>query len=288
MGKDRLGESCVREAYEPRKYRELFSAQDVIYFRCAVGQTDLQVGVGFSCPDFRGKLPEESFLRDHVSGVVLRARRDIENYIATHPEFLTSLIPVIPRPWAPPIVRWMCACAAQAGVGPMAAVAGAISETVGITLLSEDSLSKLWQREPDIGNPDGHRARISEVIVENGGDVFIASSRLRRVGIYAGPSPLSGKIALEIAPGQTPCGICTSSGTVGHSRSFGRCDGAVIVAKDTALADAVATRVANVVKSREDIEEALDTASKIPGIVGAVIVIGDALGAWGDIKLAPA
>ncbi|MGI6519052.1 MAG: UPF0280 family protein [Bacillota bacterium] len=267
-------------AYEPRKYRELFSAPDVIYFRCSVGETDLQVGIGLSEVSSSGELAKNrhavDLLRDRVTRTILRARGEIESYIPTHPEFFTSLVPVIPRPWAPPIARWMCASAARAKVGPMAAVAGAIGQTVGVDLMSAGALF------------NGDQVRIGDVIVENGGDIFIVSSRVRRVGIYAGESPLSGKVALEIAPRQMPCGVCTSSGTVGHSRSFGRCDAAVVVAGDTALADAVATRVANEVRSREDIEDALDIASKISGVTGAVVVIGDALGAIGDIKLASA
>jgi ApbE superfamily uncharacterized protein (UPF0280 family) len=282
---------AMERAHEPRKYRELFSAPDVIYFRCAVGETDLQIGIGLARSRSRARsssgplgepLPLDDqqaapdLLRDRVMSAILRARGEIENYIPTHPEFLTSLVPIVPRPWAPQIVRWMCASAARAGVGPMAAVAGAIGETVGKDLMSASASSSV----------DG--VRVDDVIVENGGDIFVASSCVRRVGIYAGESPLSGKVALEIAPSQMPCGVCTSSGTVGHSRSFGRCDAAVVVASDTALADAVATRVANEVRSQEDIKDALGIASKISGVAGAVVVFGDALGATGDIRLASA
>jgi ApbE superfamily uncharacterized protein (UPF0280 family) len=272
---------AMERAHEPRKYRELFSAPDVIYFRCAVGETDLQIGIGLArARSSRGPLDDRQaapdLLRDRVTTAILRARGEIESYIPTHPEFLTSLVPVVPLPWAPPIVRWMCASAARAGVGPMAAVAGAIGEMVGKDLMSASASSSV------------NGVRVDDVIVENGGDIFIASSRVRRVGIYAGESPLSGKVALEIAPSQMPCGVCTSSGTVGHSRCFGRCDAAVVVAKDTALADALATRVANEVRSREDIEKALGIASRISGVAGAVVVFGDALGATGDIRLASA
>lgn len=249
--------------YEPRRYRELFSAAGMAYFGLIVGETDLQIGIGLGADSPAHTTAE--LQRDAMQAVV-RARGEIEGYILTHPEFLTSLAPVTPRRGAPAIVKWMCDTTALADVGPMAAVAGAIAETVGAGLME----------------------RATDVIVENGGDIFIASSRPRRVGIYAGQSPLNGKIALEIAPGRTPCGVCTSSGTVGHSLSFGQCDAAVIVARDTALADAVATRVGNEVKSKDDIEAALGTASSIPGVSGAVIVIGDALGAWGDVELAPA
>jgi ApbE superfamily uncharacterized protein (UPF0280 family) len=145
----------------------------------------------------------------------------------------------------------------------MAAVAGAISEMTANELLKYSG----------------------EVIVENGGDIFLSTKTTRTVGIYAGNSPLSNKLTIEIEPGKSPLGICTSSGTVGHSLSFGKADAAVIISKDTFLADAAATAVGNRVRTPDDIENALAFAASIQGVVGALIIIGDKLGVWGDIKL---
>ncbi len=103
--------------------------------------------------------------------------------------------------------------------------------------------------------------------------------------MYAGDSPLNGKIALKIYPEKTPLGICTSSGTVGHALSFGKADAAVVISKDAFLADAVATAVGNRVKSVSDIEKAMEFASKIEGIEGVLVIIGDSIGAWGDIEI---
>ena len=172
-------------------------------------------------------------------------------------------MPVAPKETHPYIVERMCDAAQKANVGPMAAVAGAFSELVGLKLLEHSK----------------------EVIVENGGDLFIKSDSIRKIGIYAGKSPLSGKIALEIKPENTPIGVCTSSGTVGHSLSFGRADAVVIVSKDTFLADAAATATGNMVKDAEDIEKAISFASSINGVIGVLIISGDKMGMWGDIKL---
>jgi ApbE superfamily uncharacterized protein (UPF0280 family) len=57
------------------------------------------------------------------------------------------------------------------------------------------------------------------------------------------------------------------------------------VSKDAFLADAAATRLGNLVKQPEDIESALDTISAVEGVSGAVVIIGDKLGVWGDVKL---
>jgi hypothetical protein len=157
----------------------------------------------------------------------------------------------------------MASAAQQAGVGPFAAVAGALAEYVGQAL----------------------RPLSAEVIVENGGDVFMASARRRILGIYAGTSPLSGKIALSIAPNQMPCGICTSSGTVGHSLSFGKADAVTVVAGSTALADACATALGNRIGGAGDIAGGLAWAEQIPGVDGALIIVGETIGAWGQIHL---
>jgi len=148
-------------------------------------------------------------------------------------------------------------------VGPMAAVAGAIAECVGRELLTFSP----------------------EIIVENGGDIFIKTVRKRTVGVYAGESPLTGKIGLEIEAGDTPLGICTSSGTVGHSMSLGRADAVVVLSASTALADAAATAIGNRVNQSTDIDAAIEFGRNIGGLKGIVIIVGKSVGAWGDVKL---
>lgn len=67
--------------------------------------------------------------------------------------------------------------------------------------------------------------------------------------------------------------------------SFGHADAAVIVSKDAALADAVATATGNAVKSKDDIEAGIEFAMAIKGIEGVVIIVGDRMGACGEIKI---
>ena len=145
----------------------------------------------------------------------------------------------------------------------MAAVAGAIAEAVGKDLLSFSS----------------------EVIVENGGDIFLKILKKRLVGIYAGQSPFTGKIALEIKPKETPLGICTSSASTGHSLSLGSADAVIALSPSSALADAVATAVGNKVKGTEDIPGAIEKAQAIKGLHGIVIIQGGKIGVWGKVKI---
>jgi ApbE superfamily uncharacterized protein (UPF0280 family) len=152
-----------------------------------------------------------------------------------------------------------------AGVGPMAAVAGAIAEAVGRDLL----------------------AFSPEVIVENGGDIFLKISEKRLVGIYAGQSSFTKKIALEIMPRETPLGIGTSSGTVGHSLSLGSADAVIGLSSSAALADAAATAIGNMVNTTDDIPKAIEQAGNIEGLRGVIIIIGEQMGVWGGVRIVP-
>ncbi|MFZ5648598.1 MAG: UPF0280 family protein [Bacillota bacterium] len=244
--------------YIIRDYRLRHRQGDLSHFRVAIKETDLDVGVR-----------KDRFSPDLVSLVeklVKEIRGQLEEYISIDPGFLKSLVPYDVRLDAPPIAVAMSNAAKAAGVGPMAAVAGAISEVVGSTLLKHSR----------------------DVIVENGGDIYLRTRCTRTIGIFAGSSPLSHRIALEIKPDQTPIGICTSSGTVGHSLSFGCADAAVILSPSAPLADAVATATGNIVRSHYDLEKAVEFALSVPGITGAVVILGTKLAAKGKIKLVPA
>jgi hypothetical protein len=235
----------------------LFRAGDLTHFQVKVKETDLCVGV--RADRFN---PELVWL---VEKAVKEERLRLEEYIERDPTFLKTLAPHQLLPGAPAIAVSMADASTAAGVGPMAAVAGAFADLVGRLL-----------------------ARYSrDVVVENGGDLYIKATRKRRVGIFAGESPLSNKVAVEILPQHTPLGICTSSAVVGHSLSLGRADAAVVIAGTATLADAVATAACNTVQAAEDIKKALAFTGEIPGVTGAVIIYGDQAGVWGSVKLVP-
>jgi ApbE superfamily uncharacterized protein (UPF0280 family) len=236
--------------HEERFYRKHMKADELVSFNVTVGESDLQIFA-------------ESSLIDETESLLRKYRKEITEYIKIHPEFLTSLVPMDPKENAPEIIKDMCRAGSLAKVGPMAAVAGAISKYVGKTLLRHSE----------------------EIIIENGGDIFLKSKKDRRVAIYAGKSVFSNKIGLMIPNSSGECGICTSSGTVGHSLSFGKADAAVVISKDVVIADAAATATANVVKSKKDMERGLNAAMSIPGVEGVVIIIEDKIGAYGLVNI---
>jgi len=229
-----------------RWYRTWISQGRLCTFQVVVGETDLLVRA------------RDDLSRDALEAA-FEARSQLEAYLRRHPRFGASLRPLSVDPLAPPLVREMAEGAARAGVGPMAAVAGAIAEFVGRRL--------------------GERS--SEVMVENGGDLFLQLEAEALVGIYAGASPWSQRVGLRVPPGRW--GLCTSSGTVGHSLSFGRADAACVLAEGAALADAAATAVGNLV--RNGLKEALRYAARIPGVHGALVIQGSQLGSWGALEL---
>ncbi len=230
-------------------YRALQEAGDLCYFRVSVEETDLSIGA-------RRDLSREAL------AAVLEARRLVTSQIADRPRFRTSLEPLRPHGTESPLIRQMLEAGALAGVGPMAAVAGAIAEYVGRSLIK---LSR-------------------EVVVENGGDVFLFGGKKRSVAVVAGDSPLSGLLAISVEP-KEGCGVCTSSGTVGHSLSLGKADAAMVLARDCALADAAATRLGNLVQDPGKLDGPLEEICAIPGVEGALVIAGDRIGIKGNIVL---
>lgn len=243
--------------YLERTYRNRVRGRGLVSFHVCSKESDLLISV-----DRASFVPE-------LPGVALsllnECRRELEEFLLRDPEFGRALEPYPVSPKAPRLARMMAAAAARAGVGPMAAVAGAIAEVVGRRLLRY----------------------VEEVIVENGGDIFLKALSPRTVGIFAGASPLSERVGLLVRPSPGFYGICTSSGTVGPSLSFGRADAAVVVGSTAALADAVATALGNRVQTAADFPAALNFACQIRGVLGAVVIQGDKLGVLGKIELVP-
>ncbi len=229
-------------------YRSLVKTGDLITSRILVKQTDLLVS------GFRD-------LKEEATVFVHKYRQQIEDYIDRNPSFLRAFSPVEPDPFAPKIIKTMVEAASKADVGPMASVAGAIAEYVGLGLLP-------YSRD---------------IIVENGGDIFIRSEKRREMLLLAESSDVLGlRIAIKASP--KPLGVCTSSGKLGHSLSYGRADAVMVVGHSASMADAAATGIANFIERPSDIKEGLRRAQEM-GVLGVLILIEGQMGAWGQIEL---
>jgi ApbE superfamily uncharacterized protein (UPF0280 family) len=235
-----------------RAYRHLVKVDRLCAYRVVVQETDLMVYSRFN-------------LSESVRESVLEHRGYLEAYIRRHPDFRGAMAPWKTEGPVPGVVGDMVAAAAAAGVGPMAAVAGAIAGRVGGDLLS----------------------RSDEVVVENGGDVFLKTERPVTIGIYAGEARSGLHLGIRIDPGHRPVAVCTSSGRIGHSTSFGNADAVCVVSRSCALADAAATALGNRIRGSQDIRPAIEAGKGIDGIKGLLIVASGRFGVWGDLELLP-
>lgn len=233
-----------------RRYRRLHTGEGLSFYRVSLEQSDLSIGTLRPLKPQAAKALEE-------------ARSQVEARIREQKEFLTSFVPVRPLIGTGIVPAWMEAASLAAGTGPMAAVAGAIAQYVGRALLADSQ----------------------DVVVENGGDLYLHLTQPRIAAIYAGDSPLSDKIGIQLPPGEW--GLCTSSGRIGPSHSFGSAHAAVVLSHDAALADAAATQLGNLVHGEEDLAAAVRTVMDMPGVEGALAIWEDKLAALGRMKLVP-
>jgi ApbE superfamily uncharacterized protein (UPF0280 family) len=233
-----------------RSYRKRVLAKDLFSFQVIFKETDLWVSA-------------DRNLEKETRDILIGYRHQLESYIRSHPDFLTTLQPYPEDPSAPHVVREMIEVSRGTGVGPMASVAGAIAQFVGKDLLQLSD----------------------QVIVENGGDIFLKVNRPVTVSAYAGRSSLSEKIGIGIPVRQMPLGICSSSGTIGHSLSLGRADLVCLISSSAILADGAATALGNRIKGKGDLERAAHWAEQIHGVLGALLIMGDRMAVWGDIEL---
>ncbi|MBN2374317.1 UPF0280 family protein [bacterium] len=201
-----------------------------------------------------------------VKGYLKQAYHEIEKYINDDKDFQTALYPRKVLPSAPDIIKQMAIYSSQAGVGPMAGVAGAIADYLGV---------RLSERHP-------------QIICNNGGDIYYKTVKEQRFLVGAPGSPFHNKIEICVPSAQNGNGLCTSSGKSGHSINFGRAYAVTILADNACLADVWATALSNQIMSHLDIDRGLKICGERKGIKGVVILADQYLGAWGEVRLSQA
>ena len=235
-----------------RTYRDSVRPQDgEVRFQVAVEQTDLLIVA-------------EKDMHAEIASYVSQVRGEIKNWIMFHPEFAESLTPIEVPDSAPDIIRAMSRASALCGVGPMAAVAGAVAQAVGDHFV--------------VDSPN--------LLVENGGDTYLQSSRERVVALLAEPDT-GAMVGLRLETGAFPVALCASSGTIGHSLSLGSGDLVAVRAKDARLADAAATALCNLLQSEADIDRVLKQAKALAeyGLEGVFAQFDKKIAAWGELEL---
>lgn len=243
--------------YSKRTYRGRFSVLGRKSFTVKYKETDLWIGV--DSESYQPQMPEVCLQ------LVIELRRSMDLYLDGHKGYARSLVPYDVSPDDPEILKMMARASAVAGIGPMSAVAGAVAKYVAIRLMAI--------------------CPYREIIVENGGDIYANLLNDIDIAVFAGASPLSEKVGLHIPASACPLGICTSSGTVGPSLSFGRADAVMVVCSDVLLADSYATAMANMVKTSDDIPPVIGKIGTCPDILSAIVVKDDKMAITGIFKL---
>ena len=255
--------------YEPRRYRDRMGKGRFVSSTVTIQETDLWIGVD---PATVSRVGMDRIIR-RVRSRVTRLRHELSTYLEDHPGYGRSLTPVVPADGAPAIVRMMAKASERAG----SAVAGAFAQAVGQDLIAFAA---------SVPGSPGEAVEPSEVVIENGGDIFVSAGQPLTVYVEAGPSPLSGAIGVRLPGGVSRSfGVCTSSGTVGHSLSLGSADAVMIVCEDTLVADAYATAFANLVKGPEEVAGVIGMVKGIPEILSCIILAGGQAGMCGDLEI---
>jgi ApbE superfamily uncharacterized protein (UPF0280 family) len=250
-------EKLFQQKFEKRTYRSQFNTARFAGFEIKFQETDLWIGV--NPESFKPEMKQVALNR------IKELREKLDNYIQSEPFFKKSLKPFQPGENAPVEATEMAQAAGKAGIGPMATVAG------------------LFARE--VGNEIIQNFLVKELVIENGGDIFALLNKNLVLSVFAGDSPLSERIGLEITTETSPLGICTSAGTVGPSLSYGKADAVVVVAENVLTADAFATAFGNKVKSPNDVEKVINLAEKHPEILSLLIICEDKIGVRGDYEI---
>jgi uncharacterized protein len=207
---------------------------------------------------------DKELSRPRVLALVEKYYRLIEDYAASNHLFATSLSPIDEDPQAPVIIQDMIKGGRIAGVGPFACVAGAVAAYVGGELLND----------------------CGEIIVENGGDIFLRIASPKKVGVYLGEGFSADTLVLNIKNRLEPFGIASSSAKLGPSLSFGRADLAMIIASDAIVADGFATTLGNKIKTSGDAALVMESFQDNPFIQGILVAVEGKVFMWGDIEIA--
>jgi len=203
---------------------------------------------------------KEDFIKAAIDEIENK-RKDIQKYIQKDNFFKVTFEPYQIKNKAPEIIKKMCDSSSKFNLGPMSTVAG---------IIAEYSLKAMI------------RKGAKNAIVDNGGDIALISDRTLTIGIHTG-NKKTNKLAFEIPATNKILGICTSSGKIGHSFSFGNTDASIVISEDLALADAAATALGNSVKNKEDIQKSFKILENKKGIQGSIVFIDEKIGIWGEI-----
>lgn len=203
---------------------------------------------------------DDSF-KDNIADYVREARSSIEDKIRSDPFFGITYDPYSPSDNDDTLIRHMCSASVSADVGPMASVAGAVALHV-------------IERLKDQG--------CTHAVIDNGGDIALMCDHEIIIRVYSG-NDITEDIGMIIPKTDGILGICSSSGKIGHSVSFGNSDVCTVISEDPILSDACATSLGNMISEESDLLASLEKICEVEGVRGCFAFINGAIASCGDL-----
>jgi ApbE superfamily uncharacterized protein (UPF0280 family) len=250
-----------------RGYRDNINKKEYYSFNVCVLESDLYISLPASLKENIRKEIEEKSVRlvRKLRENLYKANENIDGFfVSLKPCMYNSeIIDRIFQDESKRLINNMLKVSLETETGPMASVAGGISQIIGEMI----------------------KSYTDEYIVENGGDIYLSSTKEKTVSVYAGKSDISNKIGIKLKPEKMPLSVCTSSAKIGRSLSMGNADVVTVVAGSAFLADALATQCGNILKKPENIKDAIDYIKNDFDIQGIFIIIEGQIGVWGNIEI---
>ena len=235
--------------YEERFYRKNISSKFKLEVSCR--ESDLLISTD--------KEVSYEIAHEILSGYYSQ----IEEYIKKNPGFKNSLSPIAFDDSAPLIVKRMIESSQITKIGPFASVAGAIASCVGKALLDF----------------------CEEVVVENGGDIFLKINTPKLLGVYLGEEFRPKHLTLKLKEKDYAFGVASSSSVIGQSLNFGKANLLTVVCQDAILADGFATALSNRIKSSQDAEVLIQEVKELNLVEGMLIAVDNKIYLWGDLEI---
>ena len=210
--------------------------------------------------DFTLRITAGPDLIEESRAAALTFWEQLQSYSLQHPEFRSSKRPLAIPEQAPELVREMVASASDAGVGPMFAFRGAVTDYVGRFLARQ----------------------ASELTVECGGDLFLIKKKRTKLVVHGRENGSPVSVVVEPRSGGMGISTTTGRGRAGAASP----DGLAVLASSCMLADAAAAGVQALLPKPDGLRAALQYLEDVPNVQGGVVVQGERIGVSGRVEIA--
>jgi uncharacterized protein len=206
--------------------------------------------------------PDE--LYEEVRATGMQFWEQLQSYAIRNPAFQNSTQPLSVPEDAPAVIRQMAAVSNRAGVGPKYVFTGALVEYVGYVVART----------------------LNEFVVTCGRDQYVVARKRARLTVRRPVAPGDEGLAVVVKPELGPHGIYSTLGR--GSEPDGQERGLAVVANSCMLADAAAARARAILAKGDPnaLRTALSYLQRLPGVHGAILMLGGQIGVAGALELA--